>query len=131
MLSWCDLNPYVNGTISYGVLGEAPNRVFVVQYNLVSLFACIQNLYTGQLQLFEGTNDIEVHITAKPFCSSSDDLSSVAIEGTQNASFTQAYAVPRRNNPGVWQAYNDAWRFDPDTTSQPVCIMSGHAVADF
>ena len=131
MLSWCDLNPSVNGTISYGVLGEAPNRVFVVQYNLVSLFSCSQNLYTGQLQLFEGTNDIEVHTTAKPFCSSSGGLSSYAIEGIQNASYSEAYTVPGRNNTAVWQAYNDAWRFDPDTTSQPVCIMSGRVVADF
>jgi len=67
MLSWFDLDPYLTGTISYGVLGEAPNRVFIVQYSQVPLFACSQDLYTGQLQLFEGTNNIEVHITSNRF----------------------------------------------------------------
>lgn len=131
MLSWCDLNPYLNGNISYGILGEAPNRIFVVQYNLVPLFACNQDLYTGQLQLFEETNNIEVHITAKPLCSNGSGWSNLAIEGIQNASYTEAYTVPGRNNSGSWQAFNDAWRFDPDTTSQPVCVMSGRVVADF
>ena len=131
MLSWFDLNPYLNGNISYGILGEAPNRVFVVQYNQVPLFSCNQDLYTAQLQLFEGTNNIEVHITSKPLCIGGNGWSNLAIEGIQNASFTEAYTVPGRNNSGSWQAFNDAWRFDPDTTTQPVCIMSGSVVADF
>lgn len=131
MLSWCDLNPMVGGTISYGIVGTAPNRVCVIHYNQVALFSCNQNVYTGQLQLFEGSNNIEMHILAKPFCNSTGGLSSVAIEGIQNASATEAYAVPGRNNAGVWQAFNDAWRFDPDTVSQPVCVMSGSVVADF
>jgi len=128
--TWCDINPMNAGNISYGIIGDAPNRIFVVQFIQVPLFACTQT-YTGQLQLFEGSNNIEVHITSKLFCDTQGGLSSIAIEGIQNATGTEAYAVPGRNNYGVWQASNDAWRFDPDTVSQPVCIMSGRVIADF
>ena len=98
--TWCDINPMNAGNISYGIIGDAPNRIFVVQFIQVPLFACTQT-YTGQLQLFEGSNNIEVHITSKLFCDTQGGLSSIAIEGIQNATGTEAYAVPGRNNYGV------------------------------
>ena len=130
-LTWCDLNPSVNGTISYYTANEAPNRIFIINYNNVPLFGCSTILYTGQLQLHETSNNIEMHITNKLFCNNQGGLGSYAIEGIQNASGTEGYAVPGRNNSGVWQAQNDAWRFDPDTISAPNCIMSGRVFADF
>jgi len=130
-LTWCDLNPSVNGTISYYTANEAPNRIFIVNYNNVPLFGCSTILYTGQLQLHETSNNIEMHITNKLFCNNQGGLGSYAIEGIQNAAGTEGYAVPGRNNSGVWQAQNDAWRFDPDTISAPNCIMSGRVFADF
>lgn len=129
--TWCDLNPGAGGQVNYGINGTAPNRVFIVEYDQVALFACNQNLYTGQLHLYEGSNNIDVHITAKPLCNTSGGLSSYAIEGIQNQSGTEAFTVPGRNNTGVWQAFNDAWRFDPDTVSQPSCIMAGSVLVDF
>ena len=72
-----------------------------------------------------------MHITNKLFCNSQGGLGSYAIEGIQNATGTEGYAVPGRNNSGVWQTQNDAWRFDPDTVSAPSCIMSGRVFADF
>ncbi|MFN5319747.1 MAG: T9SS type A sorting domain-containing protein [Bacteroidia bacterium] len=130
-LTWCDLNPSVNGTISYYTANEAPNRIFIINYNNVPLFGCSTILYTGQLQLHETSNNIEMHITNKLFCNNQGGLGSYAIEGIQNATGTEGYAVPGRNNSGVWQAQNDAWRFDPDTISAPNCIMSGRVFADF
>ena len=130
-LTWCDLNPAVNGTITYYTANEAPNRIFIINYNNVPLFGCTNILYTGQLQLHETTNNIEMHITNKLFCNSQGGLGSYAIEGIQNATGTEGYAVPGRNNSGVWQTQNDAWRFDPDTVSAPSCIMSGRVFADF
>jgi hypothetical protein len=130
-LTWCDLNPGVGGSIRYYTFNEAPNRVFVVSYNNVPLFGCSTVLYTGQLQLHETSNNIEMHITNKLFCNNQGGLGSYAIEGIQNSIGTEGYAVPGRNNSGVWQAQNDAWRFDPDTISAPNCIMSGRVFADF
>jgi hypothetical protein len=129
--TWFDLNPGVSGSIRYGTVGSAPNRVFIVEYDSVALFACSQFSYSAQLQLFESSNNIEMHILSKPFCNSNGGLSSYAIEGIQNQNATVAYTVPGRNNSGVWQATQDAWRFDRDTTSAPVCIMSGQVFADF
>ena len=130
-LTWCDLNPAVNGTITYSTVHEVPSRIFVINYNNVPLFGCSNVLYTGQLQLHETTNNIEMHITNKLFCNSQGGLGSYAIEGIQNAIGTEGYAVPGRNNTGIWQTQNDAWRFDPDTVSAPSCIMSGRVFADF
>ena len=130
-LTWCDLNPGVGGSVSYYTINEAPNRIFIINYNNVPLFGCSTILYTGQLQLHETSNNIEMHITNKLFCNSQGGLGSYAIEGIQNAEGTEGYAVPGRNNSGVWQAQNDAWRFDPDTISAPNCIMSGRVFADF
>ncbi len=130
-LTWCDLNPGVGGSIRYYSVNEAPNRIFVINYNNVPLFGCSTVLYTGQLQLHETSNNIEMHITNKLFCNSAGGLGSYAIEGIQNATGTEGYAVPGRNNSGVWQTQDDAWRFDPDTISAPNCIMSGRVYADF
>jgi hypothetical protein len=130
-LTWCDLNPGIGGSVSYYSVNEAPNRIFVINYNNVPLFGCSTVLYTGQLQLHETSNNIEMHITNKLFCNSAGGLGSYAIEGIQNATGTEGYAVPGRNNSGVWQTQNDAWRFDPDTISAPSCIMSGRVFADF
>ena len=117
--------------MSYYTINEAPNRIFTINYNNVPLFGCSTVLYTGQLQLHETSNNIEMHITNKQFCNSQGGLGSYAIEGIQNAAGTEGYAAPGRNNSGVWQAQNDAWRFDPDTVSAPSCFMSGRVFADF
>ena len=128
-LSWFDLYPSWSNTVSYQTIGVAPNRVFVVNYSNVPYFTCFDVLYTGQLQLYEGTNNIDMHITSKPICNGG--WSDYAIQGIQNATGTEAYHVPGRNNNGAWQASNEAWRFDPDTVSAPACYMTGRVIADF
>jgi hypothetical protein len=128
-LSWFDLNPQGNPLISYQTIGEAPNRVFVVKYESVPYFSCNDILYTGQLKLYEGTNNIDMHITSKQLCNGG--WSDYAIQGIQNSAGTEAFHVPGRNNNGIWQASNEAWRFDPDTVSAPACYMNGRVIADF
>jgi hypothetical protein len=130
-LSWFDLNPNLQPLISYATIGVAPNRIFVVNYNSVPYFACTSSLYVGQLKLYEGSNNIEMHITDKQLCNSGTPWGNFAIEGIQNSNGTEAYHVPGRNNNGVWQTSNDAWRFDPDTVSAEACVMTGRVIADF
>jgi len=130
-LSWCDLNPMQEGFIKYQLIGNAPNRVFVIEYDQVPYFDCPQTVYTGQLHLMEGSNNIEMHILSKPLCSSGSNWSDASIQGIQNSTGTEGFHVPGRNNVGNWQAFNDAWRFDPDSVSQPNCIMGGSVIADF
>ncbi|MDX1408331.1 MAG: hypothetical protein R3330_09360, partial [Saprospiraceae bacterium] len=58
---WEDLDPPEgSGEIYYELLGSAPNRYFVVQFNDVEHFPS-GNAVTFQYKLFEGTNIIEVH----------------------------------------------------------------------
>jgi uncharacterized repeat protein (TIGR01451 family) len=130
-LAWCDLNPMVSGVVKYEIVGQSPNRVFVIEYDQVPYFGCQQSLFTGQIHLFEGSNNIEMHIVSKPLCSTGSNWGDIAIQGIQNTIGTEGFHVPGRNNVGSWQAFNDAWRFDPDTVSQPACIMGGSVIADF
>lgn len=130
-LSWFDLYPNGQSTITYTTAGVAPERVFIVNYNDVPYFGCAQTLYTGQLKLYEGSNNIEMHVTSKPFCLGGSNVSDFAIQGIQSANGTESFHVPGRNNNGIWQTANDAWRFDPDTLNAAACVMSGRVIADF
>lgn len=106
-----DVNPNTGGSISYITIGTAPNRIFVVTFFEVPMFSCNTLCFTNQIKLFEGSNNIEIHIGNKPLCGSWN--SGVAIEGIQNATGTIAYAVPGRNYPTQWTAMNDGYRFAP------------------
>lgn len=67
---WTDLDstaPTGSGSVYYKTIGAAPDRKFIVQYNDVSETAS-SNKQTFQIQLFEGSNRIEIHyksITAR------------------------------------------------------------------
>ncbi|TRX48571.1 T9SS type A sorting domain-containing protein [Fulvivirga sp. M361] len=74
---WEDYVPERGGSISYQTLGNAPNRIFVVQY------ADIKHNYgqnpevSFQIQLFEGANTIEIHCLD---CTSDGDEHTQGIE---------------------------------------------------
>ncbi len=106
-----DINPNTGGAISYITIGTAPNRIFVVTFFEVPMFSCSSLCFTNQIKLFEGSNNIEIHIGNKPLCGTWNN--GVAIEGIQNATGTIAYAVPGRNYPTQWTAVNDGYRFSP------------------
>jgi len=70
LFPWHDLDPSDGGNIYYQTLGTAPNRRFVLSYVNVPMFesSCDGLTFTGQLKLFEGTNNIEVHLENKVAC---------------------------------------------------------------
>jgi hypothetical protein len=53
-----DFDPGVNGDVYYNTLGTAPNRKFVVTWEVVPEYAETPGLNTFQVQLFEGSNEI-------------------------------------------------------------------------
>jgi hypothetical protein len=131
--TWADFNPAINpnSIIRYGTNGLAPYRVFIVEYIDVPLFSCQDSLYSGQLQLFEESNIIEVHIANKAVCPNTEGWSSKAVQGIQNAIGTFAYTVPGRSDANsVWTAENDAWRFEPNPGLPLNNTLSGRVVAD-
>jgi gliding motility-associated-like protein len=105
--------------INYVTLGSYPNRRFVVSYYRVPFYSCATTLLTSQIVLYETTNVIEIHIGSKPTCPAWNG--GLAIEGIQDATGTNGYAVPGRNN-SVWTATNDAYRFTPNTGADQVTI---------
>jgi hypothetical protein len=55
---WDDLNLLFNGFIETEEVGQAPERIFVVEWQDVSRYASPDDRLTFEVQLFEGSNDI-------------------------------------------------------------------------
>ncbi len=111
-----DLDPGVGGTISYATMGTAPNRMFVLTYSNVPVFGNSGLLNSGQIVLYETTNNIEIYTIAAPLSPN------YATQGIENALGTLATASPGRNQSN-WSGNNDAFRFIPVTPAVPSAIM--------
>lgn len=105
-----DIDPSVCGTARYAILGEAPCRVFVVNFSGVCHFSCNSLISTTQIVLYETTNAIDVYVQDKPTCNSWN--SGNALIGLQNAAGNQGITPPGRNT-APWTTNNEAWRFIP------------------
>ena len=105
-----DIDPSVCGDISYMVLGSAPYRQFVVNYNNVCHFSCNELTSSSQIILYESSNNIDINIFDKPTCASWNDGN--AVVGVQNIDDTVAF-TPEGRNTGVWEATDEFWRFAP------------------
>lgn len=109
-----DIDPSVCGSVRYAVLGAAPCRVFVVNFDNVCHFSCNSLISRSQIVLYETTNAIEVYIENKPTCVGWN--SGNALVGIQNAAGTQG-VTPASRQTGAWSASNEAWRFTPNGAS--------------
>lgn len=111
---WVDINVSFGGTIDYGTIGVAPNRVFVLQWCDAEFYLNFSSscgpTYSGQIVLFETTNNIEIHIENITTCTGWNG--GLAIEGIHDPTGTIAFTVPGRNAT-QWSANFDAWRFSP------------------
>ena len=120
-MAWSDINPEAGGTIRYSTTGTAPNRVLVVEFNEVPQYAD-NNPITTQVQLYEGTNLIEIHTTTMP--SNSNDYT----QGVENSDGTRAVTTPGRN-AADWSATNDYVSFTPYTPiSTDNCGIAGTTI---
>lgn len=111
MAPYQDVNPGAGGSVNYATIGTAPNRIFVVSFIEVPMFSCTDLCFGNQIKLFEGTNEIQIHIENKPLCPTWN--SGAAIEGIQNENGTIAFEAPGRNYPTQWTAQNDGYSFMP------------------
>ncbi len=136
MFPYQDVDVSLGGTVRHQVYGSPPNRKFVVSFKDVPYFnsdlpsaGCYHTLpFTGQVILYEGSNNIEMHILRKDTCT--DWNNGYAIMGIQNDTATEAYVVPGRNNT-VWTASNEAWLFSPTfQTPQNSNRISGQVITD-
>jgi gliding motility-associated-like protein len=107
-----DIDPSECGEINYMILGSAPARQFVVNYNEVCHFglSCSDYTSTSQIILYESSNVIDVNIIDKPLCTEWND--GLAVVGIQNIDDTIAFVAPDRNTSD-WETSNEFWRFSP------------------
>jgi hypothetical protein len=119
MVTWHDIDPSVSGQIRYATYGSAPNRRLVVSFNQVAMFsaACNSLLYTGQIVLYETTNNIAFFIQNKPICPTWN--SGNGVQGVTSPNGTAAVTTPGRNNTN-WTITNDAKLYMP---CGPICIL--------
>lgn len=109
---WCDLNANPNGggsgNISYFVDGSYPYRTFVIEWEGV-LAQGQSSTASFQIQLFETTNNIEVHVEPLSFSGSK-------VIGVENSSGAKGLGATGRNNANFTITTAEAWRFMPDIT---------------
>lgn len=108
-MCWYDLTTlFGSGSIDYFVAGNSPNRIFVVRWNHVRAFIDTTNV-TGQIQLYEGTDVIEVHIESQNI-----PLTQIKTLGIENEIGSKAI-WPAGYNASGWQAQSPiAFRFTPN-----------------
>lgn len=135
---WHDIDPSVttggaNPRIRYQVFGTAPNRRFVVSWETVPMYddpmssnPCSGNRsldFTGQIKMFETTNNIEIHLTQKRVCTNWNN--GRALLGLHNYNGTEAIvpapATTYNNISTTWTATNEAWRFTFNPTTCTTC----------
>lgn len=116
MGAYHDIDPSYGGEIRYALLGSAPCRTLVVNFNNIPHFDCNCGFFAGcsrttqQIVIYETTNVIEVYIQQKQTCSSWN--SGNAVIGIQDATAANGLTPPGRNT-GPWTANNEGWRFTP------------------
>lgn len=105
---WEDLNPSQGGTISYQVLGSAPSRIFVVEFQQVPHFFNTEPV-SFQILLYESGGIIDI------YCKTCTASSGNHTQGIENATGTDAYTYPGRNAT-LFSITNDGVRFIPAGT---------------
>lgn len=117
IMLWHDIDPSKGGNIRTELQGTAPNRVFVVKYDNVAMYSCNTVKFSGQIMLYETTNDIEIHVTEKDICTSWNGAD--AIMGLNNYNGTIAVTDAGHNYPTDWVESNTAYKF---TFGCPTCV---------
>lgn len=113
-----DLDNTGDGTLGYGIVGEAPFRKMVVFFDNMNQFSapCVDPT-TTQIILYETFNIIDVQIEQKLACTTWNN--GLAVLGIQNQDASVGY-IPADRNMGVWDATNEGHRFEPISTYENV-----------
>ena len=84
-LLWDDLDPASGGAVKTQVHGSAPNRIYVVEWEDVPPYSSSLGTFTGEIQLHESDNHIELHYTDVFFGDPTYDLGASATVGIRGA----------------------------------------------
>ncbi len=119
---WQDIDPSISGSvIRTNVHGTAPNRVFVAKFSTVGMFSCTTMDFTGQIMLYETTNDIEVHLGEKTTCTTFN--SGAAILGLNNYDGTIGVVPGGYNYPTQWSVPTNSPEGHRFTEACATCVI--------
>jgi hypothetical protein len=128
-----DLNSTAAGQIVTYTTGVSPNRVFTIYYNNVAFYSS-STITTGntnfQIQLFETTNIVEIHVGN--VTGSSTTTANKAL-GIEDATGANAVSPASRNYVNWTAGTAEAWRFTPTTYTygwNPGTFLSSTTIAN-
>jgi hypothetical protein len=129
-----DLNVTGGGTVTHFTSGTSPNQIWVIQYTNVKFYNTAANsgVVSGQIQLFENGNRIEIHLTEI-----TDPVASAHAVGIENSTGTVGFSPAGRNNNSpnwsIASASPEAYRFTPNTLTyawSPATFLSATNIAN-
>lgn len=128
MFPYHDVDISVSGTILHKVYGSPPNRSFVVSFYNIPYYSCSSTpRFTGQVVLYEGSNDIVMNIEQKDTCSGWNGGRAVMAIVQDSINYQ---GVPGRYNT-AWTCSYESWKFSPYTpVPQNLNRISGRVIAD-
>ena len=115
----CDIDIRFGGTITYQMVGTAPNRRFVIRYNNVVPYNMGSAAGTGtaSFQIVINENgSFQVIVSQLSANWNSSTSGALATSGAENINGTLAFPVPGRNNtdwPGIVSSAQDCHLFNP------------------
>ena len=104
-VAWEDFNPGSGGTIDYFILGDAPFRKLIINFDGVP-HASGGFPMTSQIILYETTNIIEIHTLEMSSNGGNHTM------GIENNDGTNALVIPDRNGQD-WSAFYEGIQFSP------------------
>ncbi len=123
---WQDADPSVGGTIRYTTLGTAPNRRFVVSFENIPMYNCASSAavnFTGQIKIFETTNNIEIHVGNKGLCAWNGQDAILGLHNFNGTVYVPPVNATAHNYPTDWTMTNTAYRFtSPCAASGGPCL---------
>lgn len=130
-LNMNDFDPSFGGTVTFTTIGTSPNQMFIVTYSNVPIWynsatntPSVPVYNTGQIVLYETSNDIEVHsasIGQSPYNMT---------QGIENQTGTVGMAAPGRNN-SLWTTTNSAYRWSKTLIGATPTSVSGNTLLCF
>ncbi len=118
MACWQDFNPGTGGSVTYTTTGVAPNRRFIISWNNVPFFGtdCPGLNSSFQIQLFETTNIIQIHVINKPACATLWNTGWVmGLMGANSSPMCSCGSIPTGFNNVTGGMSNQAFQYAPAT----------------
>jgi hypothetical protein len=89
-----------SGSISYFVTGTSPNRIFTIEYLNCGAFGSGGSNYSTQIDLYETSNIVEVHVASASGSASDGSGKTIGVENSTGTSAT--FPAGRNGANGSW-----------------------------